>query len=140
MNVNKVLTPVYIYLLVVLVYFGLTEIFEKFVLTNWHNRIFDLLFFILPFFLLFEIVKRKRLFQRDDSYGTTFLFSLIPGFISGTVFGYGWYMMGHGGPLSELLHAVFWPVLIFSTISGLLGLFFDYIFQRMEKPPSDRVS
>lgn len=128
---NKILWPVYAYLLIMALYYLISDYFY-FDFFGLELFVANLVILILPLVLLIWLIV---LFRKNKVKNLWFLFllSLIPGFLFGLQVAYGLYTMGHGDdPIGAILPFTI-IALFFGLISGLLGMFINFLINQFKK-------
>jgi hypothetical protein len=93
-------------------------------------------YLILPILIILETVRRKRKYY-GRSYKLAFYYCLLPGFIMSFDLSYGMFATGHGYGLANYIVYLkddgFWTFIVISFFSGLIGLFVNFIWNKISK-------
>ena len=137
-NTLKILFPAIIYAALMFgVYFYMGYIAIKYKLDliyfgTFFGYFLPLLYIILPFLLIIELVRRRRKYIKNKSNSITFQAAMYPGIILGITFSYNFYIWSNGSFSVFLIWSlIFIPLLL--LISGLLGILIDLIWNKMKK-------
>lgn len=125
-KMNKIIWPIYIYLLILLIFYAGRDI-------NTPITIGIFIIFIAPILLLFLIIKNFYNQYKRIDLKLFFIYCLPPGFLFGLQLAYGLYAMGHGDdPIGAILPFTI-TGLFFGLISGIFGLLINKVINLFKK-------
>ena len=133
-EINKILYPVYIYIILFGIYYlYLTKLLYQFnsgLLTD--ILFYSFLIFIPLIILVFINIKLNKL-NKKKGYLSGFLFSSTPGLISGAWLGYGMYGVFFSTTINGFFQAILLIGLFGALTTGIIGSILNLVFRKFTK-------
>lgn len=124
--VNKLIAPIYLYLLLLIGYLIVIPYINSEGLSDF--MLYSVVVGLPIAFCIWLNIRLKRIRGNKTKYLDIFLISLLPGFFPGAMLGYAFWIFGHGDTILGFLVHILGFGLPTGIIFGTIGILVTFIF------------